>query len=113
MNARIISGLSLTGLAAAYCIIRYPLYPLHGMKGWTLCLFLAGAAIICGSGIALKRKVLPVMTVAGYMAGFLAGWLFRSDYGTEWNPRNNMWIIWTCVYLAVILAGCLIERKKN
>ena len=106
MKKRLAGALSLAGLAGAYWALRYPLLFLHGMKQWPLALFIAGAVVIAVSGLALGRKALPILTLAGYAAGFILGYLFQSDYGAG---QNSLWIIWACVDLAAILVGVAAE----
>ncbi len=110
--------LSLIGLIGSYLVLRYPLLFLHGMKQWTLALFLVGVIIIVISGLVLNRKILPFFTLAGYIVGFIFGSIFQFDYGPDYNRLNNFWIIWACIDLAAILAGIVAEvfcrkRKAN
>lgn len=106
MKKRTAGAISLTGLTAAYLILRYPLFFLHGMKDWPFILFIAGTVVIVISGVAFDKKALPVLTLAGYIIGFISGYIFRSDYDIG---LNNLWIIWTCVYFGAILAGAAAE----
>ncbi len=115
MKKRMPGALSLIGLTGAYLALRYPLLFLHNMKDWPLILFAAGVIVIAASGLAFGRKILPILTVAGYIAGFIAGYVFQFDYGIG---LNSLWIIWTCVDLGAILAGIAAEilcgrRKLN
>ncbi len=110
--------LPVIGLIGTYLVLRYPLLFLHGMKQWPLALFLVGVIIIVISGLVLNRKILPFFTLAGYIVGFIFGCIFQFDYGPDYNRLNSFWIIWTCVYLAAILAGIAAEiicgkRKAN
>lgn len=106
MKKRMASLCSLAGLAVLYWVVRYPLFALHGMKEWPLDLFVFGVVIIAVSGLLLCGKVLPVCTAAGYGAGFGLGVIFQFDYG---HSQNSLWIIWTGVYLVLILAGVMAE----
>lgn len=115
MKKRMPGALSLIGLTGAYLALRYPLLFLHNMKDWPLILFAVGVIVIVTSGLAFGRKMLPVLTAAGYIAGFIAGYIFQSDYDTG---LNSLWIIWTCVDLGAVLAGIAAEifygrRKLN
>lgn len=112
MKKRLYAILSLAFLTLSYLAVRYPLLGLHGMKQWPFALFIFGAALIAVFGIGMKRKLLPVLTSAGYIAGFFAGYLFQYDYGIG---LNSFWIIWTSVFLVFILAGAAAElftKKK-
>lgn len=115
MKKRMRGTLSLMGLIGAYLALRYPLFFLHNMKEWPFVLFGVGAIIIIILGLAFNRKILPILTVSGYIVGFISGYIFQFDYGTG---LNNLWIIWTCVYLGAILVGVAVEifyrgRKTN
>ncbi len=106
MKNRMVGVSSIIGLTGSYLLLRYPLFILHGMKDWPLVLFLVGAVILVISGFVLSRKLLPAFTLIGYVAGFILGYIFQFDYG---DGLNNLWMIWTCVYLAAILAGIAAE----
>lgn len=107
MKERKTGILSFIGLAGAYFLVRYPLLFMHGMKEWPLDLFVLGVVAIILSGVIYKRKVLPVLTFAGYLLGFFIGYFFQFDYGVG---LNSMWLIWSGVYLACILSGYVAER---
>lgn len=106
MKKRAAGIFSLFGLTMAYFLIRYPLFSLHGMKQWPLILFYAGAVVIAAAGLIFGKKILPLTTLAGYAAGFLAGYFFRSG-GTP--GHSDLWIIWTGVYLGAMILGGLWE----
>lgn len=100
---------SLGILCAGYILVRYILLDLHGMKQWPLALFLPGAAII-GLSFFAGAKQVPVVTALSYLLGFAAGLVFQSD-GTDpgGGRTNNLWIIWTVVFVCFTLAGILTE----
>lgn len=106
MKSRMVGLVSLAVLAGAFLVVRFPLLFLHGMKEWPLDLFAVGAVIIALSGIILGAKRLPALTAAGYILGFVAGSVFRWDSTLGYD---NLWIIWTGVFLALILAGVVAE----
>ncbi len=115
MEKRMPGILSLAALTVGFLVINFPLYGLHHMKDWPFCLFLVGAIIIAVFGILLSNKIISVFTAIGYILGFSIGYIFQYDYGRE---LNSMWLIWTYVYLAFILAGviCTViirKRRKN
>ncbi len=114
MKKRMAGALSLVGLIGAYLVLRYPLLFLHNMKEWPVVLFAVGAIIVIISGLAFCKRILPVLTVSGYIVGFILGYIFQFDYGTG---LNNLWIIWTCVYSGVVLVGVAVEvfywRRKT
>lgn len=106
MKSRMVGLVSLAVLAGAFLVVRFPLLFFHGMKEWPLDLFAAGAVIIALSGIILGAKRLPALTAAGYILGFVAGSVFRWDSTLGYD---NLWIIWTGVFLVLILAGVVAE----
>lgn len=110
MKKRTAGLLSLAGLGGAYFLFRGPLFRLHGMKDWSLVLFLVCAAAVLVSGVVCRGKRLPVWTFAGYALGFWAGYFFQFDYGIG---LNSMWLIWGGVCLACILFGCAAERIRK
>lgn len=110
MKRRTVGLLSLVVLAGEYLAVRFPLFSLHRMKDWPLFLLLFGVIIVAISGLAFGGRLLPALTAVGYMAGFIAGFLFQFDYGRE---LNSMWVIWTCVYLTVIFIGVIAEFGKK
>lgn len=110
MSERKTGLLSLLILALAFLTIRYPLFSFHGMKSFPLFLLYIGVIVIFFSGIVKKRKILPSLTVTGYIIGFILAYLFQSDYG---DGLNNLWIIWSCVYLIFIIIGFIFEYAIN
>ena len=114
MKKRTAGFVSLLVLTAEYFIIRYPLFKLHGMKEWPLCLFMAGAVVISVSGLVKTDRILPVCTALGYSAGFILGYLFQFDYG---RGLNSMWIIWTFCFAAAaaagFMAGMFVHSKRS
>lgn len=110
MKERIVGVFSLAVLAGGYLVLRYPLFPLHGMKEWPLILFCLGAIIMIVFGFAFKRRLIPIATAIGYAAGFVFGYMFQFDYGFDCGYRqNNLWIIWSGVYLVTILVGIAVD----
>ena len=104
-------------LVLSWLFIRYPLFSLHGMKDWPLVLLAFGTAVIVVSEIR-KCRYVPLFTALGYLASFLAGYLLQQDSLDPGGGRlNNLWWIWTLVFLAVIVIGIVVEilqkRKGN
>ncbi len=102
MKKRMPGILALAGLTLTFWVVRVPLFELHKMKDWSLCMFIFGAMIIGIFGVWYNRKILSVFTAAGYIISFFISYLLQFDYGTS---SNSMWIIWTCCYTIFILAG--------
>lgn len=108
--------LSLVALAAAYLLVRYPLFRLHGMKEWPLILLAAGVGVLVISAVSRKGRIVLILTPVGYAAGFLAGCLFGGAYGPPEAGMNSRWIVWTAVFAACVLAGIaadIIRGKKE
>ncbi len=106
MKNRKMCLISLAGLTASWLILRWPLFFLHGMREWPFVLFVSGILVAAVSGLVFEKKILPVFTLAGYDLGFFLGYCFQRDYGPG---LNSLWIIWSCVYLGVVLAGAAAE----
>lgn len=100
MKKFFVSIASLSLLIVAYLLLRYPLFHLHGMKQWPFYLFIIGFIVIVVSGFGCKCKRLPILTVAGYILGFIVGYIVRFDYGIG---LNILWIIWTCLFVTFVL----------
>ncbi len=97
---------SIIALSIACVIVRFPLFPLHGMQKWPVFLFNIGVLVIAFAGFGLEFKLLPVLTVVGYSIGFFLGYLFQFEYG---NGLNSLWIIWTCSFDAIMIVGTIAE----
>lgn len=106
MKSRTFGLVSLAVLAGAFLVIRFPLLFLHGMKEWPLDLFAVGAVVIALSGILLRARRLPVFAAAGYLLGFAAGCLWQQS---DAPGNSDLWIIWTAVFLVLILVGIAAE----
>ena len=100
---------SAAGLAVSYWISRYLLFALHGMKAWPdllaafglLCIMIAAAA---------GCRALPAASAAGYLMGFGLAMLLQSS-GTDpgGGATNNAWILWTAIFLFLLLAGLILD----
>jgi len=109
--------ISLGILCLGYVLTRFVFFDLHGMKQWPLVLFLCGIIVIAISFIA-KAKQVPIFTALSYIAGFTVGAIFQTDgLDAGGGKINNLWIIWTVVFVCFILASILTEllaaRKKK
>lgn len=82
----------------------------HGMYDFPFMLLIMGSIAIVISGIIIGNKIVPVLTTAGYVAGFFAGYFFKSNY---YDPGGGLlsdqWIIWMFTCLGAIFAGIVIE----
>ncbi len=101
--------ISLGILLLGFLLCRYAFFGLHGMKEWPIDLFKVGIAAILISLFARKQYV-PWFVAGGYILGFWLGVLFHTE-GTDpgGGKTDNLWIIWTVVFLGCILAGILCE----
>ena len=96
-------------LLLGFVFCHYVFFDLHGMKEWPVDLFIAGLVALMVSLFARKQYV-PWFTAGGYVFGFLLGVLFHTE-GTDpgGGKTDNLWIMWTAVFLVCILAGILFE----
>lgn len=104
-------------LCAGYVLTRYVFLDLHGMKQWPLILFVCGLIVIGISFIA-KAKRVSLFTALSYIAGFAVGAIFQTDgLDAGGTKTNNLWIIWTvvfiCTTLVSILAELILAKKKK
>ncbi len=100
---------SLAVLLLEFVLCRFVFFSFHGMKEWPLVLFFAGMVVLLLSAVNGK-KLVSVFTAMGYFLGFWAGVLFSSkgqDAGG--GATNNLWILWTVVFVVCILAGIITE----
>ena len=101
--------LSVAILSLVFVLIRYVLLDLHGMKQWPLTLFLAGIAVV-GISSAFGCRLIPVIAGVSYPVSFLIGMLLQTESVDPSGARtNNLWLIWTGTYLAMMLAGAVSE----
>lgn len=104
MKGRMIGILSLASILVSYLIFRYPLFDLHGMKGFPLALCIVGVLLIVVTGLIRKKAVPPLLISFGYIGGFAVGVLFSYDYG---EGLNNLWIIWMWCFVVASLVGII------
>lgn len=109
-HKRVVKFLISAGLlSAGYVLTRYVLFDLHGMKQWPLILLAIGA-IIAGISIVLNARLVPIATAAAYSVGFLIGAFLQTDCVDAVGIRtNNLWIIWTGVFLFLTVASIVVE----
>ena len=96
-------------LLLGFVLCRYAFFALHGMKEWPVDLFILGVASLLVSLFARKQYV-PWFTAIGYFLGFWGGVLFHTEGTDQGGGKiDNLWVIWTVVFLMCILAGILFE----
>ena len=100
-----------------FVLCRYGLLSLHGMYDLPELLFYIGILVL-GISFFAKARLVPVFTAFAYITGFVLGMLFRSE-GTDpgGGRTSSLWLIWTGVYLFVIVAAVVgewiaVRRKK-
>lgn len=102
--------LSLCVLCIGFVLCRYMFFDIHGMKAWPVDLFVVGIVFLVISFF-LKYKITPICTSAAYLIGFIAGATFQTDgVDAGGGTTNNLWIIWTVVFVCIILAGIICEK---
>ena len=103
-------------LCVGYVLTRYVFFDLHGMKQWPLTLLIIGV-IIAGISVVQKARVIPIVAGAAYSVSFLIAALIQTDSVDVGGMRtNNLWIIWTGVFLFLTAAGIVAElaaRARN
>ena len=110
LKKKLFWGISSLGyLALAYKLIRYNFFYLHGMKDWPNMLAIVSGVIIILFSI-FGRRIPSIAAVLAYIGGFVLAMLFNSDGVDPGGARtNNGWIIWTLVYIIILLGGIVID----
>ncbi|MBO5352391.1 MAG: hypothetical protein J6A77_03740 [Lachnospiraceae bacterium] len=101
---------SLGILLVGFLECRYAVFGvIHGMKDWPVVLAGLGAVVLLLS-VLTKKVYLPWFVSIGYSVGFLAGTLFHAEgLDSGGGKTDNLWMIWTVVFLVCILAGVVLE----
>ena len=101
--------LSAALLLAGYVLTRYVLFHLHGMKQWPMTLLVIGG-LVTGVAWILKARLIPLTVSAAYTISFFIGALLQTNsIDAGGTATNNLWIIWTGVYLISILIAFIAE----
>ena len=96
-------------LLFGFLFCRFAFFGLHGMKEWPVDLFVVGLIVLLISLLA-KRKYVPWFTAGGYFLGFLVGVIFHTEgFDPGGGKTDNLWQIWTVVFVVCILAGIVVE----
>ena len=96
-------------LIVGFVLGRYVFFDVHGMKEFPVTLLVLGLAVMLISVLTVQ-KVLPYFTSAGYIIGFVFGFLFQvTQMDANGVSVNNLWVIWAGVYVAFIIVGFLCE----
>ena len=105
-------------LALSFVVIRFPLYPLHKIKQWSLILFIAALLVTIILGVFIKFLYTPILATCGYTLGFVLALAVHSvSYDAGGGKLDNLWIIWTIALFCEILTGIgidltLLMKKK-
>ena len=96
-------------LLVDFLLCRYLFFDLHGMKDWPVVMLGLEIAVLMISFL-FKGRYLPLISVNGYLAGFVVGLVLCTDGVDPGGGRtNNLWLIWLLVWLAVVLIGGAVE----
>ena len=110
IRARLPAVICMAVLAVSFIVIRFPLYPLHRMKQWSLILFVAAFLVTLVFGVFMKFIYSPILTACGYTLGFLLALAAHSvSYDAGGGKLDNLWIIWTIALLCETLTGIGID----
>lgn len=116
---KILWGISMIGLLGiSYWLSRFSFFEMHGMKQWPNLLAILSITIIVIATI-FGNRIIPVVTVVGYMSGFILAMIFNTDGVDQGGGRtNNAWIIWGTVLIFSILIGIILgfiykQRHEN
>lgn len=102
-------GISFGILLIGFLMCRFAFFGLHGMKEWPFDLFVAGVVVLLVALIA-KKQFVPWFTSVGYLVGFLAGVIFYTEgFDPGGGRTDNLWQIWTIVFVVSILVGIVFE----
>ena len=107
-NLKFYAGAALM-LLFEFLLCRFAFFKIHGMKEWPALLLAAGLAVILISCL-LKVRSAAVFTDLGYISGFFIGALIHgkgADPGG--GAADNLWIVWTVVFVCFILASLSCE----
>ncbi len=101
---------SLGVLLFGFIICRYAVFGvIHGMKEWPVDLLIVGLAVQLISLLA-KKQYAPWFGAVGYSLGFWLGAIFHTEKPAEHGGiDDNLWLIWTAVFLICILVGIVFE----
>jgi len=101
--------ISLGILIIGFALGRYVFFDVHGMKEFPVTLLILGLVVMLIS-LLTSKKVLPYFISAGYIIGFVFGFLFQvTKMDVNGVSVNNLWVIWAGVYVTFIIAGFLFE----
>jgi len=102
--------LSLGVLLTGFVICRYVVFGvIHEMEEWPVDLLVVGLAVQLISLLARKQYA-PWLSAVGYSLGFWIGTIFHKEgFDPGGGRTDNLWQIWTIVFVVCILAGIAFE----
>ena len=96
-------------LLIGFAICRYAAFGIHGMEEWPVDLLIAGLVVQLVSLFAGKQAV-PWFNAVGYSIGFWLGVIFHKEgFDPGGGRTDNLWQIWTIVFVICIFAGVVVE----
>ena len=96
-------------LLVGFILGRYVFFDVHGMKEFPVVLLVLGL-VVMGISLLTTKKVLPYFISAGYIIGFVFGFIFQvTKMDANGVSVNNLWVIWAVVYVALIIVGFICE----
>jgi MFS family permease len=108
-NVLLMHAVSFGILFLGFVLCRFVFFGLHGMKEWPLDLLVVGLVVLLVSMLA-RRKYVPWFSSIGYFVGFLAGVIFHTKgFDPGGGRTDNLWQIWTIIFVVCILAGIVFE----
>ena len=97
-------------LVFGFILCRYIFFDIHGMKEFPEVLLVLGLVVMTISALT-KKKILPYFISAGYIVGFVFGFIFQvTKIDANGVSVNNLWVIWAVVNVAFIVAGVICEK---
>ena len=96
-------------LLLGFLLCRFVFIGLHGMKEWPVDLLIVGLVVHLIS-LFIKKRYVPWFASIGYFVGFWAGVLLHKEgIDPGGGTTDNLWQIWTILFLGCILAGVVVE----
>lgn len=100
-------------LCVGFVLCRFVFVDFHGMYQWSKILFYFGLLVIVASFF-FKGKITPLCTSFAYLVGFAWGAILQTDGVDPGGGRtNNLWIIWTVVFICIVIISVLTELIIN
>ena len=97
-------------LLIGFILCRYIFFDIHGMKEFPEVLLILGLVVMAIS-VLTKKKILPYFISAGYIVGFVFGFIFQvTKIDANGVSVNNLWVIWAVVNVVFIVVGVICER---